>query len=224
MIRQLQRPQPANGGLTLVECLIAILVVNLSVAMLAAPLLLVAATRLRNDRINQATEIARGELDRLRVMMEQGIDIRADSHSLLPPASTVGASVSNPSVLSRQAPPTSLTSCDLPSNATTACERQLNNARFGVQIYRGTMITDAARRVLAYPVQVRVYSAAALPMESEMNPDPIEPEPVMMTSSIVGAERRPLAVLTTVLLRSDSAETLPLMAVPDGDGGSGSGS
>ncbi|WNC31492.1 MULTISPECIES: hypothetical protein [unclassified Thermosynechococcus] len=223
MIRQLQRLQPANGGLTLVECLIAILVVNLSVAMLAAPLLLVAATRLRNDRINQATEIARGELDRLRVMMEQGIDIREDS-GLLPPASTVGASVSNPSVLSRQAPPTSLESCSLPNNATMACERQLNNARFGVQIYRGTLITDAARRVLAYPVQVRVYSAAALPMEPESNPDPIEPEAVMMTSSIVGAERRPLAVLTTVLLRSDSAETLPLMAVPEGDGGSGSGS
>ncbi|MDR7922270.1 hypothetical protein RHK62_08745 [Thermosynechococcus sp. HY213] len=223
MIRQLQRLQPANGGLTLVECLIAILVVNLSVAMLAAPLLLVAATRLRNDRINQATEIARGELDRLRVMMEQGIDIRED-RGLLPPASTVGASVSNPSVLSRQAPPTSLTSCNLPNNATTACERQLNNARFGVQIYRGTLITDTARRVLAYPVQVRVYSAAALPMEPESNPDPIEPEAVMMTSSIVGAERRPLAVLTTVLLRSDAPNTLPLMAVPEGDGGSGSGS
>ncbi|BAY51850.1 hypothetical protein NIES2134_105550 [Thermostichus vulcanus NIES-2134] len=203
----------AHRGLTLVECVIAILVVNLALAMLAAPLALIAATRLRNDRINQATEIARGEIDRLRVMMEQGINIHSSSTSLLPPASSVAATLGNAAALSTQLPPTGATpilNCILPPNPTTACERQLNNTRFGVQIYRGSLVTNSSGLVLGYPVQVRVYSAESLPVpiDAVSIGQPIEPATAMITSGGPESERRPLAVLTTEIVRADAAEAL----------------
>ncbi|URR35807.1 hypothetical protein NBE99_01355 [Thermosynechococcus sp. HN-54] len=211
---QFGRQQQVNGGLTLVECLIAILVVNLGVAMLAAPLLMVAATRLRNDRINQATELARAEVDRLRVMMEQGVEIRTTTTNVLPPASSVSATIGQAALLSAQPPPNSLVDCfsssnplGLPTSATQACRRRLNNTEFAVQVYRGQLSVNSANLVLAYPVQVRVYSAEAVPITTTAT-TPITQEPAAMTSSLVGAERRPLAVLTTEIIRSDSSETL----------------
>lgn len=207
---QLQRPQHFNQGLTLMECVIAILVVNLGVAMLAAPLLMVAATRLRNDRINQATELARAEVDRLRVMMEQGIEIRDTMASVLPPESSVRVTLDQANRLSQQPAPNSLADCSgslgLPSSANEACYRRLNNTEFAVQVYRGQLNVNSAGLVLAYPVQVRVYSAQAVPVTSSETP--IGEEPAAMTSSMVGAETRPLAVLTTQIIRSDSAQTL----------------
>ncbi len=202
-----------DRGLTLLECVIAILVVNLTLAMLAAPLLLVAATRLRNNRINQATEIARGEIDRLRVMMEQGVNVRGTSTNLLPPASAVAATLGNAAALSTQPPPTGpnpIASCTLPSSATMTCERQLNNTRFAVQIYRGQVVTDGNGLVLGYPVQVRVYSAEALPVppDAVSSGQPISQATAMMTSGGPESERRPLVVLTTEIVRADAAETL----------------
>ncbi|HIK26052.1 MAG TPA: hypothetical protein IGP91_10325 [Thermosynechococcus sp. M46_R2017_013] len=134
--------------------------------------------------------------------------------------------------LSEQPPPTSLKDCSdslgsstsanqassgsstganeaslgLPTSANEACSRRLNNTEFAVQIYRGQLNVNSAGLVLAYPVQVRVYSAQAVPVTSSETP--IGEEPAAMTSSIVGAETRPLAVLTTQIIRSDSAQTL----------------
>lgn len=204
------RQHHPNHGLTLVECLIAILVVNLGVAMLAAPLLMVAATRLRNDRINQATELARAEVDRLRVMMEQGVEIRTTTLDVLPPASSISATIGHADQLSAQPPPNSLVDCSgalgLPTSATQACRRRLNNTEFAVQVYRGQLSVNSSNLVLAYPVQVRVYSAEAIPVTTSATP--VTQEPAAMTSSLVGAETRPLAVLTTEIIRSDSSETL----------------
>ncbi|BCX12453.1 MAG: hypothetical protein KatS3mg067_1391 [Thermosynechococcus sp.] len=200
-----------DRGLTLLECVIAILVVNLALAMLAAPLVLVAATRLRNDRINQATEIARGEIDQLRVLMEQGVNVRSTSTAMLPPASTVGdATLGNAAALSRQAPPQAIATCTLPLSATTACERELNNSRFAVQIYRGELTTTNSGLVLGYPVQVRVYNADAVPVPDGLFPpgQPIEQATATMTSGGPASERRPLVVLTTEIVRADAAETL----------------
>ncbi|WP_298977093.1 hypothetical protein [uncultured Thermosynechococcus sp.] len=209
---RLKRQQHPDQGLTLVECIIAILVVNLGVAMLAAPLLMVAATRLRNDRINQATELARAEVDRLRVMMEQGIEIRRTTAGVLPPESFVRPTptLGQADRLSAQPPPDRLVDCPgnlgLPTNATQACRRRLNNTEFAVQVYRGQLTVNNADLVLAYPVQVRVYSAQAVPVTASETP--INQEPAAMTSSLVGAETRPLAVLTTEIIRSDSSQTL----------------
>lgn len=79
------RPQNLNQGLTLVECVVAIVITNILLAALAAPLVMVTATRSQNDRINQASGLAISQVDQMRALMEQGVYQNAD----LPPASSV---------------------------------------------------------------------------------------------------------------------------------------
>lgn len=206
------RPQALHAsrkGLTLFECLVAILVVNLAIVMLTMPLAIVAATRLRNDRINKASEVARQSLDRLRAMMEQGVDVREDSSGLLPPQATEAD-------LNWQPHPTSVVECTgeqwFASGPDKACLQRVGIHEFAVQIIRGPVATSASQ-VLCYPVQVRVYERRAI--KNMADPDfagPIEAQPVLFTaaSDQIEAPNRenPLAVLSTYILRADSGEVL----------------
>ncbi len=202
-LRQSQR------GLTLVECIVAILVVNVAVAALAAPLMLVAATRVQNDRIAQASALALAETDRMRALMEQGVDV---TPSVIPPASSVEASLGQPELLSNQPPPTTVTTCTgggmgLPTSATQGCLRTFNNTEFVVQMYRGTLTRGANNRIVGYPMQVRVYSRATFTAGTPSTATPIQQQPATMTTSI-GNTGLPLAIITTDILQGDSSTTL----------------
>ncbi|MFN4280182.1 hypothetical protein [Thermosynechococcus sp.] len=204
-------------GLTLFECLVAILVVNLGIAMLTMPLAIVAATRLRNDRINKAGELARESLDRLQAMMEQGIDVRTSDTSLLPPEATV------PNDLSREPHPTSVVNCAPPNPWFTddprkACLRRVGSHEFGVQIVRGPLQIvrgplQVNSQVNSYLVQVRVYEKRAIKSGASSTPTgPIQEQPVLFTAASDQIEapnqEDPLVVLSTCILRARSPETL----------------
>ncbi|MCI3280535.1 hypothetical protein L5470_06010 [Synechococcus sp. PCC 6717] len=199
----------AQRGLTLVECIVAILVVNVAVAALAAPLMLVAATRVQNDRIAQATALALAEADRMRVLMEQGVNVTTN---VIPPQSSVSATLGEPNLLSSQPPPTTVTTCTgggmgLPTAATQGCLRTFNNAQFVVQMYRGTLTFGPNNRIVGYPMQVRVYNRATFTDGSPSTATPIQQQPATMTSSI-GNVGLPLAVITTDIVQGDSSTTL----------------
>lgn len=200
-------------GLTLFECLVAILVVNLAIAMLTMPLAIVAATRLRNDRINKAGELARESLDRLRAMMEQ-IDVLTSDTSLLPPEATVTVTVLDD--LSGEPHPTSVVNCAPPNpwftdDPSKACLRRVGSHEFGVQIVRGPL--QGNRQVNSYPVQVRVYEKRAIKSGASSTPTgPIQEQPVLFTAASDQIEapnqEDPLVVLSTCILRARSPETL----------------
>lgn len=59
-------------GLTLIECIVAIAVIGLTGVLITPPLFLAAATRVQNRRSEQALQIAQGEIDRIRTLVEQG--------------------------------------------------------------------------------------------------------------------------------------------------------
>lgn len=196
-------------GLTLVECIMAILVANVAVAALAAPLMLVAATRVQNDRIAQATALALAEVDRMRALMEQGVDVNTN---VIPPASTVSAPLGQPQLLSNQPPPTTVASCTgggmgLPTSATQGCLRTFNNAQFVVQMYRGQLTFGPNNRIVGYPMQVRVYNRATFTDTTPSAETPIPQQPATMTTA-VGNVRLPLAIITTDIVRGDSSTTL----------------
>lgn len=180
-------------GLTLVECVIAILVVNLALIMLTAPLVMVTATRLQNDRINQASQLARSEIDRLRLMLESG--------ATLPPVSTITATIQNPTLLDNQPPPNSVVTCpastNLPSSATESCLRIMGNRQYAVQIYRGASTSSNH----AYPVQVRVYDAGIINNSEALGTAPLT---AAMTNSI--SIEQPLVVLTAIITKDDSTD------------------
>jgi len=87
---------PSEAGLSLLECLMAIAIIVLSVAMIAPPLFIATATRVQNRRAEQALQIAQGEVDRLQVLMSRNENI----------AVRLPVSVGSSTALDTWAPPT----------------------------------------------------------------------------------------------------------------------
>lgn len=64
--------QPCSAaGFTLVECIMAIVVVGLTGAVVAPFMVISVATRVQNQRAEQAIELAQSEIDRVRIEFEQ---------------------------------------------------------------------------------------------------------------------------------------------------------
>jgi type II secretory pathway pseudopilin PulG len=59
--------------MTLIEGLVAILIVSAVTVLITPPMFLSVATRIQNQRAEQATQLATGQVDQVRVLMEQGI-------------------------------------------------------------------------------------------------------------------------------------------------------
>lgn len=73
LLRRSRSPRQAHPqGLTLLECLMAIVVVAITVATITPPIFLATATRIQSRRAEQANQIAQGEIDRIRQLLERG--------------------------------------------------------------------------------------------------------------------------------------------------------
>jgi type II secretory pathway pseudopilin PulG len=72
-----------DSGLTLIECLVAIIIVTLTVVAITQPIMVATGTRIQIRKQDQANQIAQGEVDRIRVIMERAsteadtIDVKA---------------------------------------------------------------------------------------------------------------------------------------------------
>lgn len=73
----LDRPS-SEQGLTIMECLVAVLLIIITIAMIAPPLVLATATRVQNRRAEQAMRVAQGEIDRLRTAVAMGLHAPAN--------------------------------------------------------------------------------------------------------------------------------------------------
>ena len=61
----------SSKGLTLIECLVAISVIAATSATIAPVMVLSVATRVQNQKAEQALQIAKGEIDRVRLLVER---------------------------------------------------------------------------------------------------------------------------------------------------------
>lgn len=77
-----RRSLSSTAGLTLIECIVAIIMIGLSAAAVTPALVIAAATRVQSQKAEQAIQLAQGEIDRVRLLLEQGQFTVAD----LPPA------------------------------------------------------------------------------------------------------------------------------------------
>jgi type II secretory pathway pseudopilin PulG len=87
MLPRLSRP-PQNSrsasnsaGLTLIECLVAIIAIGFTAAAFTPALVIAAATRVQSQRADQAIQVAQGEIDRIRALLDTG---RYDNDDLPP--------------------------------------------------------------------------------------------------------------------------------------------
>ena len=77
------------SGMTLIEGLVAILIASAVTVLITPPMFLSVATRIQNQRAEQATQLAHGQIDRIRVLMEQGV--KSDAVTQLPADAGTGS-------------------------------------------------------------------------------------------------------------------------------------
>jgi type II secretory pathway pseudopilin PulG len=205
----------SEQGVTLVECLVAIAALALAGAMIAPPLFVTAATRLQNQRAEQAMQIAQGEIDRVRFLVERGLHVQ----SRLP--ATTGSTT-----LSSTPAPTGFAQYIVSPN--DSCPSQFNrstgsypaalpidkamkvdtngdcNPDFMMQVFRTNVPPvspePANGRPREFDIMVRVYANPAFDNFGNLQTTPAS---LQFTTGEGNQRVRPLAVLSTKVYWSD---------------------
>jgi len=147
-----------EAGLTLIECLAAIVVVGFIGAAIAPVLVISVATRVQSQKAEQALALAQSEIDFIRTLLERGGDLSAVP---LPPIDT---SVANNTVATADGPSQRAADGDrYPAALADARPVDVDDdgeADFGVQVYRTT--PSGTGDALAFSLGVRVYDIEAI--------------------------------------------------------------
>ncbi len=216
IVRGQSNQQSTEQGLTLIESLAAVVIFSLAIIAVTQPLVLAMATRVRAYRAQQSLQLAQGEIERVRLLVEQsyqGQQKPGDSDQIalntyiskLPPAS----SATSPKEVG---PPTAFIDCSTTQpSATQGCKVEVNGATFGIQTFRLHTIEPEVRSLgkrtvpVAFKMGVRVYPPAALSQDNLSN---LSIEPASLAFSEHTDGRAPLAVSYVPIVRSDLANSI----------------
>lgn len=208
-MRKVNIKQSTEQGLTLMESMVALVILSISITMLTPPIMLSLATRVRAHQAGQARQLAQGEIDRVRAVLEKGetaYESLDDFNDQLPPDAGSGA----PGAVNA---PTSFEDCTddlVASTASAACRVDLNRdgqdnfGDFVVQTFRTrTQFTGVLNNIpIAFWMGVRVYTWAAADSGN------LSTEPASLgVSSRIPSENKPLIVLYTPIIRSDRQDS-----------------
>lgn len=209
---KLSQGKNSEQGISLLECLMAIVVITVVIASFSPPIFLAVATRVQNRRAEQALQLAQGEVDKVRRIVENGNYEDRD----LPP-------VGGGNVRQHSAPGSSevlniQNNQRYASSATSSARIDVNGdgtSDFYVQTYRspGVQYTSTtnpdSNRVVAFCLGVRVYSASAVRENfGNLESPPQRLASLQMTSAQGAQRRRPLAAIYTNVVRSDKDYSL----------------
>jgi prepilin-type N-terminal cleavage/methylation domain-containing protein len=197
-----RNPVSQEKGLTLVECLAAIVIFGLSITAITSPIMLAMATRVRAYRAQQAMQIAQGEIDRVRLILERGDLPLAQLTPLLPPNAGDG----EPKAV--EAPTGEDTACNTTtaSNPNQWCRVTLKNEEFAVQTFRTKTKTpkdispeSKSQTPIGLMMGVRVYPIAAINSNQTLSKEPMS----LGFSAITTSSAAPLVAIYTPIVRSD---------------------
>ena len=207
-----------DAGFSLVEALVGIAIVGVTAAMIPPIMTLSVAARAQNQRVEQATRLAQGHLDLVRLRMERGPAEQppsvfiADINRLAPLAG--GSSVEEVAAPEANTLRTS-PFCDLnhPTNPVgPPCRIDINRdgqPDFGLQAFRICQQTNPENGVpISFVLGVRVYPRAVV-QGTYGGPLGIQP-----SQSRLGAPEtasNPLAVQYSVVFLPDSTLSLELL-------------
>ena len=197
-----------SAGLTLIECLVAIVMVGLIGSAIAPALLISVATRVQSQKAEQALELAQSEIDKVRQIMERSEYKDENGTSTLPAKAPFDnddykfdydvAKVNPPD----KGEPLDPGDYDYYPNAFQTKEVELNGERFAVQVYRtpGKPVDDGVP--VTFNLGVRVYDYDAV-----VNSDSLQTKPaaLSMVSSQGQRTDSPLVALYTTVTASDGA-------------------
>lgn len=217
----LQNRARSPQGLTLIECLVAILMVALLATAIAPALALAVATRVQSQKSEQALQLAQTEIDRVRLLTERGLvtDTLPDYLAKFPPRV---AGLANDKVATQPPPGTQVVS-DRPNlTDTNTLGIKINPAEpgttpstncvtdgscdFAVQVYRTKGFPDDATVApSAFAMGVRVYDYGAVTSGATLSTDPAS---LALSAGDGGRSRKPLAVLYTTIAAGEREKSL----------------
>jgi type II secretory pathway pseudopilin PulG len=212
----------SEQGLTLMEALVAILMVSAVMVAITPPIFLAVATRVQNSRAEQAIQLAHGEIDQVRVLVEQGIT--SENKEQLPASA-------GPIEASKVPPPSSAYADEQSTNSTCSDyddkpkQVPVNQARlvdinsdckpdFLVQTFRTNEQTITRGGVpvpLVFQMGVRVYSISAQNNLANLKAGDngnVKAASLQLTTGEGQQTDRPLAVLYTALGQGDATGAL----------------
>ncbi|MFB2895259.1 prepilin-type N-terminal cleavage/methylation domain-containing protein [Aerosakkonemataceae cyanobacterium BLCC-F50] len=207
ILTNLPTKNTSTRGFSLLECLIGIVIIAIVVTAFTPPIFLTVASRIQNRRAEQALQLAQGEIDKVRRTVERGV--YNDTTEFLPPQS--GAPNNN--VQQEPAPSSEVTiPADSRQQFSNAASQALavdvngdRNFDFIVQTYRTAGVRDTNNRLMAFGMGVRVYAYTARQNFGNLE---TRAAALTMTTGLGQQQRRPLAVMYTNVVRSDTGISL----------------
>ena len=208
------KSQGSEAGLTLIECIVAILLISITVTMVTPPIFLAVATRIQNQRIEQALQLGQSEIDRIKLMVNRGAYTNDDLPPEMTSASLVEMSAPTALQADRDAVYAATGGSDSPTDAFAVDIDSDGDADFAVQAFRNEGQANTTGDLVAFGMGVRVYSARAFdggtPTDTEQ-----------LTASFVAGDgaqlNNPLITLYTDVARGDvpdSFDTLNTYTTP----------
>lgn len=200
-LARLFKTQRLNQGYTLMESLVAIVIVAIIISAITPPLFLSAATRVRNRRAEQAMQLAQAEVDKIRRLVESG-RYKAGGAGTEPDLND--ASLSNPFYLPvgggsdlRIAPGPDPREVDIDGD---------EKPDFLVQSFRdaGFTLPSRTNQPVDFQMATRVYSIRAKGNPLQFD----KPASMQFTTADGGMARRPLAIIYTRVTRSNLSNSL----------------
>lgn len=210
-----------DRGLTLIEGLIAIVIVSITLVSITPPIFWATGTRIQNRRAEQALQLAQGEIDRVRTIVDQG---KATIASLPADAGVTNirsANIPAPSIAGNTAtvnPKCTSVDDGIPAvNKYTQVNTDPNpenpadcKANFLIQTFRSTGIAATAGGVPdGFVMGVRVYSIVAEP-NLIAGKGLTEQASLKGTNGLGNQLTRPLAVQYSTIVRSNASENLDI--------------
>ncbi|MFG6096595.1 hypothetical protein SPB21_15145 [Leptothoe sp. ISB3NOV94-8A] len=198
-----QLPSQVNdSGLTLIEGLVAIVIIAITTAVMTPMVILAVGTRVQSQRAEQAFQIAQAEVDRIKVIVERGGDYTLN----IALAPTGVNSVADFDVVPVPAPIT-INNNNYARNLRAArgisTDDDATDDEYAVQIFRTEGITRGTKPV-AFDLGVRVYRADVV----DGGPLGVEQARLAVTSGEGQSGSRPLANIYTSITESDSEQSL----------------
>ena len=199
--RQRLATRGQEQGLTLIECLVAIIMVALVGSAITPALVISVASRVQSQKAEQALELAQSEIDRVRVLVERG-QATADN---LPPA-VAANDISEEAAIAEVNGPLIANPVAEPSTPFETRLVDLQGNQFAVQVFRspGLEVSDVP---VAFRLGVRVYDERAVTSGGTGNL-PTVPASLGMTGGEGERGQRPLAALYTTVARGEVSASM----------------
>lgn len=210
-----RNPASAEQGLTLIEALAAIVIFGLCITAITSPMMFAMATRVRAHRAQQAMQIAQGEIDRVRLVLERGDLPLTQLNSLLPPNAGDGEpqDVGPPTTenTSCRKPPETSPTQPVATSPTEWCLVKLraDGEEFAVQTFRTKTtalkdLTDLSPpsqnpTPIGFVMGVRVYPKTAIDSQKTLSTKPMS----LGFSDVTTGTAAPLVAIYTRVVRSD---------------------